>query len=617
MLRNRALQTVHAAAKRHVTSQVRNYSRRALTTLAAFPDLRMETMVQTTSKHGMDVIHDPLLSKGTAFSMSERERLGIRGLVPPRTQEMDKQLKRIIRNLRECKTPLEKFIFMNALQDRNETLYYRLLIDNLEELSQIVYTPTVGEACQRFHSIYRRSRGMYFSSLDRGQMSAMVHNWPHDQVDVIVVTDGSRVLGLGDLGANGMQIPIGKLSLYVAGGGIRPTSILPVVLDIGTNNEELLNDPLYLGMGHRRLEGEEYYSFVDEWVHAIQSRYPNALIQFEDFKYPHAYNLLHKYQDNICCFNDDIQSTSAVALAGVLAALKARGQAITDLNEERIICVGAGSAGVGVCEGIVDCMVEQGKVTSREDAYRRIWMLDQHGLLGNPHIASTDGSKPTSLGLGDRTSLDERQMCYLKKDMKDRMTLEEVVKSVKPTVILGLSGAPGVFTEGAIRAMAEGVEKPVVFPLSNPTRQSECSAEQAFKWTDGRAIFASGSPFKDVEYNGKTCKVNQINNVMSFPGLGLGITVSRASRVTSKMFMETAITIANMASEDQLKSGILFPGVSALREISKEVAVRVCEVAHEQGLARAQLRQGVSLKNIIEESMWSPHYVPLIRISQD
>jgi malate dehydrogenase (oxaloacetate-decarboxylating)(NADP+) len=389
---------------------------------------------------------------------------------------------------------------------------------------------------------------------------------------------------------------------------------LPVVLDVGTNNEALLNDPLYLGMGHRRLDGGEYYAFVDEWVHAIQNRYPNALIQFEDFKYPHAYNLLHKYQDKICCFNDDIQSTSAVALAGVLAALKARGKPIDALNEERIICVGAGSAGVGVCEGIIDCMVEQGKVKSREEAYSRIWMLDQHGLIGNSLVGTTADSKPMPIGVGDRATLDERQLCYLKKDMKDRMSLEQVVKAIKPTVILGLSGSPGVFSEGAIRAMAEGVEKPVVFPLSNPTHQSECTAEQAFKWTDGRAIFASGSPFKDVEYKGKTCKVNQINNAMSFPGLGLGITVSRASRVTSKMFMETAITIANMASEDQLKSGVLFPGVGSLREVSKEVAVKVCEIAYDQGLARAQLRRGVSLKGIVEESMWDPEYVPTIRI---
>ncbi|KAF9427745.1 Malic enzyme [Entomortierella beljakovae] len=611
MLRNSVLKTVHAASQRYVTHQVRHYNRRALTTLAAFPDLRLETTVQTTTKHGMDVIHDPLLSKGTAFSIAERERLGIRGLVPPRTQEMDKQLQRIMRNLRECNSPIEKFVFMTALQDRNETLYYRLLIDNLEELSQIIYTPTVGEACLRFHSIYRRARGMYFSSLDRGQMAAMIHNWPHDQVDVIVVTDGSRVLGLGDLGANGMQIPIGKLSLYVAGGGIRPTSILPVVLDVGTNNESLLNDPLYLGMGHRRLEGEEYYSFVDEWVQAVHTRYPHALIQFEDFKYPHAYNLLNKYKDKVCCFNDDIQSTSAVALAGVLASLKARGKTIEDLNEERIVCVGAGSAGVGVCEGIIDCMVEQGRVKNREEAYSKIWMLDQNGLLGNSLLMDDNTS---SYGLGDRATLDERQLCYLKKDMKDRMSLEDVVKAIKPTVILGLSGTNGVFSEGVIRAMADGVEKPCIFPLSNPTLQSECTAEEAFKWTDGRAIFASGSPFKDVEYKGKICRSNQINNAMSFPGLGLGVTISRAARVTPKMFMETAIAIANMATEEQLKSGVLFPGVGELRQVSQVVAAKVCEVAHEQGLAQAHHNPGVSLRNEIAESMWVPEYVPTIRI---
>ncbi|KAF9421663.1 Malic enzyme [Podila epigama] len=591
---------------------------RGMSTLFNFPDLHMESMVQTTTKHGLDVIHDPLLSKGTAFSLAERERLGIRGLVPPRTQEMDKQLLRVKRNLDQCKTPLEKFVFMTALQDRNETLFYRLVIDNLAELSQIIYTPTVGEACQRFHSIYRRSRGMYFSSMDRGQMAAMVHNWPHDQVDVIVVTDGSRILGLGDLGANGMQIPIGKLSLvgiYVAGGGIRPTAILPVVLDVGTNNEQLLNDPLYLGMGHRRLQGEEYYSFVDEWIDAIQNRFPiDALVQFEDFTAPYAFNLLNKYKDNICCFNDDIQSTSAVALAGVLASLKARGRSPESLNEERIICVGSGSAGVGVCEGIIDCIVEQGRVKSREEAYSKIWMFDQYGLLGNSHVGTSEDKKSIPIGTGNRANLDERQACYVKKDMKDRMSLEEVVEVIKPTVILGLSGAPGVFTEGAIRSMAKGVARPVIFPLSNPTHHSECTAEDAYRWTEGRALFASGSPFKDVEYKGKIYKVNQINNAMSFPGLGLGVTVSRASRVTGKMFLETAKTIAEMPTEEQLRNGILFPSMSELRHVSKEVATRVCEVAYEQGLARAQLPQGLHLKDVVTRSMWSPEYVPIVRI---
>ncbi|KAI7891377.1 uncharacterized protein EV154DRAFT_508037 [Mucor mucedo] len=573
-------------------------------------DPRKDKTVQLTPLRGVNIIHDPLLSKGTAFSIAERERLSIRGLVPPRCQEMDKQLLRIKRNLDALETPLSKFVFLSALQDRNEILFYKLLINYLDELSGIIYTPTVGEACLMSHSIYRRSRGMYFSSQDRGAMSAMVHNWPHDEVDVIVVTDGSRVLGLGDLGANGMQIPIGKLSLYVAAGGIRPRSVLPVVLDVGTNNESLLNDPLYLGMGHPRLDGDEYYTFVDEWVTAVHSRWPNALIQFEDFKYPHAYNLLNKYRDKITCFNDDIQSTSAITLAGILASLKARGRSQQDLNEERIICVGAGSAGVGVCEGIVDAMVAQGKVKSREEAYSRIWMLDQHGLLGNPALSTADPLLPTDTR---NEELDERQRCYVKSDLSDRLSLEDLVEQVKPTVILGLTGVPGVFTEKAIRTMAKYQEKPIVFPLSNPDTRAECTAEEAFKWTDGRAIFASGSPFADVTMpDGKVCRTNQCNNSYSFPGLGLGITVSRARTVTPNMFLETANTIADLASPEQLKEGILFPGVTHLREVALAVGTRVCEVAYEENVATAILQEGEILSDVVQSSMFVPEYIPLV-----
>ncbi|KAI8876367.1 malic-domain-containing protein [Backusella circina FSU 941] len=575
-------------------------------------DPRKDKTVQLTSLRGVNIIHDPLLSKGTAFSIAERERLSIRGLVPPRCQEMDKQLLRIKRNLDALDTPLAKFVFLTALQDRNETLFYKLLIKHLDELASIIYTPTVGEACLMSHSIYRRSRGMYFSSQDRGQMSSMVYNWAHDEVDVIVVTDGSRVLGLGDLGANGMQIPIGKLSLYVAAGGIRPRSVLPVVLDVGTNNEALLNDPLYLGMGHPRLDGEEYYSFVDEWVTAVKSRWPNALIQFEDFKYPHAYNLLEKYQDKVTCFNDDIQSTSAITLAGILASLKARDLPQDALAKERIVCVGAGSAGVGVCEGIVDAMVDQGKVASREEAYQSIWMLDQHGLLGNPAVGSADPNQV--IPDDDRNkNLDTRQQCYVKANMKDRLSLEEVIEQVKPTIILGLTGVPGVFSEKAIRTMAQYQEKPIVFPLSNPDTRAECTAEEAFKWTDGRAIFASGSPFPDVMLpNGKLGRTNQCNNSYSFPGLGLGITVSRASRVTPSMFLETAKTIADLATPAQLKEGILFPGVPHLRDVALAVGTRICEVAYEENVATAVLKEGEILSDVVESSMFSPEYVPLV-----
>ncbi|KAI9497582.1 hypothetical protein BDB00DRAFT_756204 [Zychaea mexicana] len=571
-------------------------------------DPRRDKTVQVTHSRGVNVIHDPLLSKGTAFSINERERLSIRGLVPPRQQEMNKQLLRVKRNLDACESPLAKFVFLSALQDRNETLFYKLLIQHLEELSGVIYTPTVGLASQKSHSIYRRSRGMYFSSQDRGAMSAMVYNWPHDEVDVIVVTDGSRVLGLGDLGANGMQIPIGKLSLYVAAGGIRPRAVLPVVLDVGTNNESLLNDPLYLGMDHPRLDGEEYYSFVDEWITAVTSRWPNALIQFEDFKYPHAYNLLNKYRDQITCFNDDIQSTSAITLAGILASLKARGRSQEDLAEERIVCVGAGSAGVGVCEGIIDCMVAQGRVKTREEAYKRIWMVDHRGLLGNPELV--DDAQPQGKRLNE---LDERQSCYAKSDLPDCLPLDDVVERVKPSVILGLTGIRGVFTEKAIRTMAKHHERPVVFPLSNPDTHAECSAEEAFRWTDSRAIFASGSPFKDVPLpNGRLGRTNQCNNSYSFPGLGLGVTVSRASRVTPNMFLETARVIANLASPSQLKEGILFPGVQDLRSVALAVGTRICEVAYDEGVATAKLKEGELLADVVRGSMFSPEYVPLV-----
>ncbi|KAI8356693.1 malic enzyme, partial [Choanephora cucurbitarum] len=550
------------------------------------PDPRQDKLVHVMHSRGVNILHDPILSKGTAFSIAERERLSIRGLVPPRCQEMEKQLLRVKRNLDACETPLSKFVFLTALHDRNETLYYKLLMENIEELSGIIYTPTVGLASQMSHSIYRRSRGMYFSTQDRGQMSAMVYNWPHDQVDVIVVTDGSRVLGLGDLGANGMQIPIGKLSLYVAAGGIRPRAVLPVVLDVGTNNQELLNDPLYLGMGHPRLEGEDYYSFVEEWINAITSRWPNTLIQFEDFKYPHAYNLLAKYRNRVTCFNDDIQSTSSITLAGILASLKARGMEQDDLSNERIVCVGAGSAGVGVCEGIIDCMVAQGRVKSREEAYSKIYMLDQYGLLGNPSLRDSEQDQHNRHFKARPNELDERQYYYVKHHLKDQMSLEQLVKEVKPTVILGLTGIRGVFSEEAIREMAKHHEKPVIFPLSNPDTHAECTAEEAFRWTDGRAIFASGSPFKDVQLpNGKLGRTNQCNNSYSFPGIGLGVTVSRATRVSSNMFLETACTIADMASPEQLKEGILFPKVSELRKVALTVGTRVCEVAFEEGVA--------------------------------
>ncbi|KAI9266093.1 hypothetical protein BY458DRAFT_512613 [Sporodiniella umbellata] len=564
-------------------------------------DPRLRHAAYVTHERGVNVIHDPLLSKGTAFSLDERERLGIRGLVPSRCQGIEEQLMRIKRNLDACPSSLAKYVFLASLHDRNETLYYKILMRHIGELSRIVYTPTVGEASQVAQAIYRRPRGMYFSTQDRGRMSSMVYNWPQEEVDVIVVTDGSRILGLGDLGANGMHIPIGKLSLYVAAGGIRPRAVLPVVLDVGTNNPELLQDPLYLGMPHARIHGEAYDTFVDEWVDAVRSRWPDVLIQFEDFKNPHAYQLLTKYRNKMRCFNDDIQSTSSITLAAILASLKSRGKIQDDLAGERIVCLGAGAAGVGVCEGIVKAMVEASLVKSREEAYGKIYMLDQYGLLGTG-------------GQGQRDyDLNDQQKPYVKEDLANEASLLDVVRHVQPSVLLGLSSAQGAFTEEAIRTMAQHTRQPVIFPLSNPDSHAECTAQQAFEWTDGKAIFASGTAFDRVVLaNGQVGNTNLCNNAYSFPGIGLGVTVARSTHVTDRMFLETARTLADMASPEQLAQGQLFPPIDNLREIALKVGTRVCEIAYEDGLATRPLKEGQTIPDLVRTSVYEPDYTPLV-----
>jgi malate dehydrogenase (oxaloacetate-decarboxylating)(NADP+) len=415
---------------------------------------------------------------------------------------------------------LQLYKDLGALQDRNETLFYRFLMDDFKRLAPIIYTPTVGQACLKSHHIYRQARGMYFSMQDRGHFSSMTYNWPHD-VKVIVVTDGSRVLGLGDLGCNGMPIPVGKLALYVAAGGLSPHSVLPVVLDVGTNNKLLREDPLYLGTPVERLVGKEYYDLIDEWMHAIYSRWPRVLVQFEDFKNPHAQEILSKYRDKFCCFNDDIQSTGAITLSGIFSSLKARGFEFKDLVNERIVCVGAGSAGVGVCETIVEAMVRLGSLNSKTEAYSKFCMLDQYGLLGE--------SRP-------REHLTDTQIPYQRTDMPNGLSLLEVVKRFKPTVLLGLSGAGGVFTRDVIEEMSQLNQQPVIFPLSNPTKNSECSAQQACEWSGGRALFASGSPFDDIEDGTKTFFTSQCNNYYIYPGMGLGITTCQSASVPDSFF---------------------------------------------------------------------------------
>lgn len=478
---------------------------------------------------------------------------------------------------------------LTSLQDRNETLFYRLLMDQFKRLAPIIYTPTVGQACLSSHSIYRQPRGMYFSVADRGNFSAMTYNWPHDEVDVIVVTDGSRVLGLGDLGANGMPISVGKLSLYVAAGGIKPSAVLPVVLDVGTENKSLRDQPLYLGTPTPRLIGKEYYDFLDEWIHAVFARWPNAIVQFEDFKNPHAYDLLKKYRNQFRCFNDDIQSTGAVALAGLLSSLGARGLSYDNLAKEKIVCVGAGSAGIGVCDTIAAGMVAEGAVRTLEEAHSRFYVLDNNGLLGQGR---------------DPKTLTTAQAPYVRKDMSSGQLLLDVINQVRPTALLGLTGTGGLFTEDVVRAMASHVHQPVIFPLSNPTSNSECTAENAFKWTEGRALFASGSPFDDVELKGQIYKSSQCNNYYIFPGVGLGIVTCGARFVPDSFFQAAARVIADDKPFE--KDQRLFPDVQRVREIALDIAVKVCETAERENLSTKTPPLGMSCREFVQSKMWDP-----------
>jgi len=490
---------------------------------------------------------------------------------------------------------IRKNIILEDLHDRNETLYHRILVDHIEEMAPIIYTPTVGQACKEFGVRYRRPRGMYFSSEDRGHMAAMVYNWPHEDVHVICVTDGSRILGLGDLGANGMGIPIGKLSLYCAAGGIAPHRVLPVVLDAGTNNEELLNDSFYLGLQRKRLKGAEYFQQVDEFMQAVTHRWPNVLVQFEDFSSDVAQIILNKYRENVLCFNDDIQGTGATTLAGVLGALRVKGQDVTALGDQRIAITGAGSAGIGVAQVLLKAMMEHGRTF--EEAVNCFYIVDQHGLLGK-----------------DRMSTLTREQQIFARDTDGGMSLQDIVATHKPTMLLGMTGVGGVFTESLVTEMAKHCDRPVIFPLSNPTVKAECTAEQAFQWTNGRCIFASGSPFDPVTMeDGKTYYPTQCNNMYIFPGLGLGATICGAKVVSDQMLFVAAEALANFVTDEELKQGKVFPHISKIRDVSHKVAVAVIEQAlHEGHATRFEGKEIHDLDAYVARKMYDPNYVPLV-----
>ncbi|CAB9514187.1 NAD-dependent malic enzyme [Seminavis robusta] len=547
------------------------------------------------SVRGADILNEPLYNKGTAFKTGERDRLRFRGLLPSRIMNINLQKERFLLAFRAEESNIKKNVMLEDLHDRNETLYHRVLVDHIEEVAPIVYTPTVGQACQEFAARFRRPRGMYFSEDDRGQMAAMVYNWPHKDVHVIVVTDGSRILGLGDLGANGMGIPIGKLALYCAAGGIAPHRVLPVVLDVGTDNEELLQDKFYLGVQKNRLRGEEYFYLVEEFMNAVRYRWPNVLVQFEDFSSDVAQTLLDTYRNNQLVFNDDIQGTGATALAGLLCALRATGSSVEALGDQRIVIAGAGSAGIGIAQTLLQAMMEQGR--TEEEAKKAFFIVDQDGLLGTDRMESLTPEQQTFARSED-----------------GGMALGEIVQKHKPTMLLGVTAVGGLFTEEIIRAMAANVERPIVFPLSNPTTRAECTAEQAYEWTEGRCIFASGSPFDPVHFDdGRVMYPSQCNNMYVFPGLGLGATVSGAKTVTDRMLYIAAEALAKFVPDEDVAQGKVFPPINRIREVSHRIAVAVVEEAIRDGQATKLTEDELEdIDSFVARKMYYPEYVPLV-----
>jgi malate dehydrogenase (oxaloacetate-decarboxylating)(NADP+) len=533
---------------------------------------------------GAALLHDPLLNKGTAFSQAERIAYRLQGLLPPHVHTMEEQLERGLDNFRAKQTDLERYIYLCSLQDRNETLFYRLLVENIDEMLPIVYTPTVGQACQQWSHIFRQQRGLYISIQNRGQVAQLLRNWERPDVRVIVVTDGERILGLGDLGAGGMGIPVGKLAIYTACAGVHPSKVLPVMLDVGTDNEACLSDPLYLGLRRRRSRGPDYDDFLDEFLSAVQTEMPRALVQFEDFANTNAFRLLAKWRDRICTFNDDIQGTAAVTLAGLLSALRITRKSLT---QQTILFLGAGEAGVGIADLIVSAMVEEG--ATLEDARRRCWFVDTQGLV-----------------VKGRGNLAEHKVAYAH-DAARAPDFLSALRTVKPTAIIGVSTTPKAFTREVVETMASLNERPIIFALSNPTSKAECSAEEAYSWTHGRAIFASGSPFPPCPIGGgKVMFPGQANNAYVFAGVGLGVVASEARRITDKMFGRAARALASTVLESDLEVGRIYPSMKRIREVSSVIGQAVAEVAFDDGLAG--VARPADALTLVEANMWEARY---------
>jgi malic enzyme len=548
---------------------------------------------------GTRLLRHPMYTKGTAFTEEEREAFGLEGLLPHAVSTLEQQQRRVYANISRKSDELEKFIGLASLQDRNEHLFYRTLVDHIEEFLPIVYTPVVGRACQEFSHIFRRSRGLWITPAHRGRIYEVLGNAPFDDVRLIVVTDNERILGLGDQGAGGMGIPIGKLALYTAAAGIHPAQTLPISLDVGTDNESLLNDALYLGWRFPRLRGAEYDALVEEFVQAVKRRFPKVLLQWEDFKKVNAFRLLDRYQKSITCFNDDIQGTAAVAVAGMMAGCRVTG---IPVKEQRVVILGAGAAGVGIARLLRDTFSRAG--LSGEALALATANLDSQGLVVDDVEIKDVHKRPfawpaalaAKYGLGAGAPRD----------------LLAVVRAVKPTMLVGTSGEPGTFTEAIVREMAKHVERPVIFPMSNPTSKTEAKPVDITKWTDGRALIATGSPFDPVPHAGKKIVIGQGNNAFIFPGVGLGVLVSEAREVTEAMFAAAAKALADEVKASDLASGSLFPSTSEIRRVSAGVAAAVVKVARDSGLGR-QIPDA-EIPKAVAAMMWDPAYLPTVAV---
>jgi len=548
---------------------------------------------------GPALLETPLLNKGSAFSTAERVAFNLTGLLPPRYETIDEQVDRAYMQYSSFAEPINKHIYLRAIQDNNETLYYRLIKQHIDEMMPIIYTPTVGDACEQFSDIYRSSRGLFISYSERFQMDDILRNATKRKVKVIVVTDGERILGLGDQGIGGMGIPIGKLSLYTACGGISPAYTLPVMLDVGTNNEKLLADPMYMGARHKRIGQAEYDEFIELFIKAIYRRWPEVMLQFEDFAQANAMPILQRYRHQVCCFNDDIQGTASVTVGTILAACKTKK---TSLSLQRVAFVGAGSAGCGIAEQIIKQMCSEG-ITDAQ-ARSQVFMVDRYGLL-------VDGMP----GLRDF----QQRLCQSSDSLEDWSysgeypSLMDVINCAKPDILIGVSGQTGLFTEQVIRGMKQHCALPIIFPLSNPSRQVEATPKQVIEWTEGEVIIATGSPFKPVQYAGKTYVIAQCNNSYIFPGIGLGVIAAKASLVSDEMLMATSATLADASPLAETGQGALLPPLQDIAKLSKKIAFAVGKVAMAQGLA-LEVSDEV-LRERIEKHFWMPEYRPYKRVS--